>query len=66
VASRKNHRPSGQQIDLSVTRVPADEARIRAIVEALAEIGLAHLRALEEPAKPREERPDAEPSGGVA
>jgi hypothetical protein len=52
VASRKKHRPSGQQLDLTVTRVPADDERLRAIVKALAEVGLAFLHAREKAATP--------------
>jgi hypothetical protein len=67
VASRKKHRPSGQQIEISVTRIPADEARVRIILEALAGIGLAYLRARQQSAAaPQREGPQAGDSGGVA
>lgn len=52
MASRKKHRPSGQHIDLSVTFVPATDEEVRAMIRAVAELAVAHLRAREVPPKP--------------
>jgi len=62
---QKNHaRPD---LEVTLTRVPADEARVRAIVEALAELGVALLRARQRRAAEPQPNPRAsDESGGVA
>jgi hypothetical protein len=65
MARRRRTRDRGTPLALTVTRLRADDARLSAIVKALAEVGLAFLHAREKAATPlRSPRPDEDKGAG--